>query len=109
MLRNWWTDADRKAFDAIGAKLVAQYEHYEPIPGKHLNGKLTLGENIADLSGLQIAYKAYRQSLKGQPAPVIAGHSGMQRFFHGLVAGLARQGARRTCIATADHRPAFAG
>ncbi len=83
VLRNWWTDDDRKAFEAVGAKLVAQYEGYEPLPGKHLNGKLTLGENIADLSGLQIAYKAYVRSLKGQPAPVIGGYSGAQRFFLG--------------------------
>ena len=82
-LRNWWTDADRKAFDAIGAQLVAQYEKYEPIPGKTLNGKLTLGENIADLSGLQIAYKAYLRSLGGKPAAVIDGYSGPQRFFLG--------------------------
>ncbi|UXH78074.1 M13 family metallopeptidase [Roseateles amylovorans] len=82
-LRNWWTDDDRKAFDAIGAKLVAQYEGYEPIPGKHLNGKLTLGENIADLSGLQVAYKAYLRSLGGKPAPVIDGYTGEQRFFMG--------------------------
>jgi putative endopeptidase len=82
-LRNWWTDADRKAFEAIGAKLVAQYEKYEPIPGKTLNGKLTLGENIADLSGLQIAYKAYQRSLGGKPAPVLDGYTGQQRFFLG--------------------------
>ncbi|WP_431048899.1 M13 family metallopeptidase [Roseateles sp. L2-2] len=82
-LRNWWTDDDRKAFDAIGNKLVAQYEGYEPIAGKHLNGKLTLGENIADLSGLQIAYKAYLRSLGGKPAPVIDGYTGEQRFFMG--------------------------
>jgi putative endopeptidase len=82
-LRNWWTDADRKAFDAIGEQLVAQYETYEPIPGKKLNGKLTLGENIADLSGLQIAYKAYLRSLGGKPAPVIDGYTGSQRFFLG--------------------------
>ncbi|MET0517620.1 MAG: M13 family metallopeptidase [Burkholderiaceae bacterium] len=82
-LHNWWTEADRKAFDAIGARLVAQYEAYEPIPGKHLNGKLTLGENIADLSGLQIAYKAYERTLGGKPAPVIDGYTGEQRFFLG--------------------------
>ncbi|SEL79468.1 putative endopeptidase [Roseateles sp. YR242] len=82
-LRNWWTDEDRKAFDAIGARLVAQYEGYEPIPGKHVNGKLTLGENIADLSGLQIAYKAYLRSLGGKPSPVINGYTGEQRFFLG--------------------------
>ncbi len=83
MLRNWWSDADRKAFEAIGARLVAQYEGYEPLPGKHLNGKLTLGENIADLSGLQIAFKAYQRSLGGKPAPEIDGRSGAQRFFLG--------------------------
>lgn len=82
-LRNWWTDDDRKAFEDITAKLVAQYEGYQPIAGKHLNGKLTLGENIADLSGLQIAYKAYLRSLGGKPAPVIDGYTGQQRFFMG--------------------------
>jgi len=87
VLRNWWTDEDRKAFEAVGAKLVAQYETYEPLPGKRLNGKLTLGENIADLSGLQIAYKAYLRSLKGQAAPVIGGTTGQQRFFLGWSQG----------------------
>ena len=82
-LRNWWTDDDRKAFEAIGARLVAQFETYEPLPGKHVNGKLTLGENIADLSGLQIAYKAYVHSLQGKSAPVIGGTTGAQRFFLG--------------------------
>ncbi|MGY4830444.1 M13 family metallopeptidase [Sphaerotilaceae bacterium SBD11-9] len=80
-LDNWWTDDDRKAFDALAAQLVAQYETYEPLPGKKLNGRLTLGENIADLSGLQIAYKAYHLALAGKPAPVIDGLSGDQRFF----------------------------
>lgn len=81
VLRNWWTEADRSAFEAIGCRLVAQYEAYEPLPGRHLNGRLTLGENIADLAGLQIAYKAYQRSLRGQPAPVIDHHDGPQRFF----------------------------
>ncbi len=83
-LRNWWTDDDRKAFDAITSRLVAQYEGYSPIPGQHLNGKLTLGENIADLSGLQISYKAWQISLAGKPSPVIDGLSGPQRFFYGF-------------------------
>ena len=83
-LRNWWTDDDRKAFDAITAKLVDQYSAYEPVPGTKLNGKLTLGENIADLSGVQIAYKAWKLSLNGQPAPVIDGLTGEQRFFLGF-------------------------
>jgi putative endopeptidase len=83
VLRNWWTPEDRQAFEAIGARLIAQFETYEPIPGKKLNGKLTLGENIADLSGLQIAYKAYLHALGGKPSPVIAGYTGQQRFFLG--------------------------
>ena len=60
---------------------MAQFNGYEPLPGRRLNGRLTLGENIADLSGLEIAYKAYHLSLKGQPAPVIDGFTGDQRFF----------------------------
>ncbi len=83
-LRNWWTDDDRKAFEAVTSRLVAQYAAYEPIPGQHLNGKLTLGENIADLSGLQISYKAWQLSLGGQPAPVIDGLTGAQRFVYGF-------------------------
>ena len=82
-LRNWWQDADRTAFEEVGVKLVAQYEGYEPIPRRHLNGQLTLGENMADLSGLQIAYEAYQRTLLGKPAPVIDGYSGAQRFFLG--------------------------
>ena len=83
-LRNWWTDEDRKAFDEITGRLVAQYSAYEPLDGQHLNGKLTLGENIADLSGLQIAYKAWRMSLGGRKAPVIDGLTGEQRFYYGF-------------------------
>jgi len=82
-LQDWWTAEDRKAFDAVTARLVAQYDAYEPLPGKHVNGKLTLGENIADLSGLQIAFKAYVHSLGGKPAPVLDGYTGEQRFFLG--------------------------
>ena len=83
VLRDWWSAADRRAFDAISNQLVAQYEAYEPLPGRRLNARLTLGENIADLAGLQIAFKAYQRSLRGQPAPVIDGHDGSQRFFLG--------------------------
>ena len=78
VLCNWWTDADRQAFDAVTTRLVAQYESYEALPGKPLNGRLTLGENIADLSGLQIAFRAYQQL---QPAALIDGYTGEQRFF----------------------------
>ena len=80
-LHDWWTPQDRHAFDAVTGKLVAQFSAYEPLPGVHIKGKLTLGENIADLSGLQIAYKAWKISLNGQPSPVIDGLTGEQRFF----------------------------
>ena len=83
VLRNWWTDTDRLAFEAVGAKLVAQYQAYEPIPGRHVNGQLTLGENIADVSGLQVAYAAYCRAAVGQPAASINGYTGAQRFFLG--------------------------
>ena len=82
-LRNWWTDTDRKTFDALGAKLAAQYDKICPYDdGKAChNGKLTLGENIGDLGGISMAYQAYKLSLKGKPAPVIDGLTGDQRFF----------------------------
>jgi putative endopeptidase len=82
-LRNWWTETDHEAFSAKTSALVAQYEAYEPVSGHHLNGELTLGENIADLSGLAVAYRAYTRSLGGDPAPVIDGFTGPQRFFAG--------------------------
>ncbi|MDE2466026.1 MAG: M13 family metallopeptidase [Alphaproteobacteria bacterium] len=81
VLHNWWTKADRAAFDARTKALTDQYDTYEPVPGIHINGKLTLGENIADLAGLTIAYKAYHLSLHGKPAPVLNGFTGDQRFF----------------------------
>ncbi|MBV8467398.1 MAG: M13 family metallopeptidase [Burkholderiales bacterium] len=82
-LSNWWTDEDRKAFNELGARLVAQFDGYEPLPGHHVNGKLTLGENIADLSGLQISYKAYLRSLGGKAPETINGMTAGQRFFVG--------------------------
>lgn len=81
VLRDWWTAADHQAFDAMAARLVAQYDAYAPLPGKHVNGKLTLAENMADTMGLQIALDAYHLSLGGKSAPVIDGLSGDQRFF----------------------------
>lgn len=83
VLRNWWSDADRAAFDALGARLVAQYEAYEPLPGRRLNGRLTLGENMADLSGLQIAFKAYRRAAADAAAHGNDAYSDAQRFFIG--------------------------
>ncbi|HEY3964501.1 MAG TPA: M13-type metalloendopeptidase [Planctomycetaceae bacterium] len=82
-LSNWWTEADRKAFEALTRRLVAQFEEYEPLPGRKLNGKLTLGENIADLSGMAISYKAYRLSLGRGEGPVIDGYTASQRYFLG--------------------------
>ncbi|MBL8816317.1 MAG: hypothetical protein JNL58_09820 [Planctomyces sp.] len=82
-LRNWWTDEDRAAFEKLTSALVKQYEGYEAMPGKNLNGRLTLGENIADLSGMAIAFKAYKLSLNGKPGPVIENMTAEQRFFLG--------------------------
>ncbi|WP_371764296.1 M13 family metallopeptidase [Massilia sp.] len=82
-LRDWWTAADHKNFEAKTKMLVNQYNQFEPIKGYHVNGELTLGENIADNSGLAIAYKAYKISLKGKKAPVIDGLSGEQRLYMG--------------------------
>jgi putative endopeptidase len=82
---NWWTDDDRKQFESRTKKLIEQYGAFEPaqLPGQKVNGALTVGENIGDLGGLAIAYKAYRRSLKGREAPVIDGLTGDQRFFIG--------------------------
>ena len=82
-LRDWWTPEDAAKFKARADKLVAQYDAYEVLPGTRIKGALTLGENIADLAGLRIAYDAYHLSLKGKPAPVIDGLTGDQRFFLG--------------------------
>lgn len=80
-LNNWWTAEDRKNFDARTAALAKQYDQYQPLPGLHVNGRLTLGENIADLAGLVIASKAYHIALGGKPAPVLSGFTGDQRFY----------------------------
>lgn len=82
-LRTWWQETDRQAFTGLTSRLVEQFDAYSPIAGRQVNGRLTLGENIADLSGLQVAHKAYRMSLSGQAAPVIDGFTGDQRFFIG--------------------------
>jgi len=82
-LRDWWTATDHKNFKAKTTALVKQYNAFEPLPGYHVNGELTLGENIADNSGLAIAYKAYHISLKGKKAPVIDGMTGDQRLYAG--------------------------
>ena len=82
-LADWWSAADIAQFKKLTDQMVAQYGGYEALPGKKVNGELTLGENIADLAGLAIAYDAYHMSLGGKPAPVIGGYTGDQRFFLG--------------------------
>ncbi|MGZ8259444.1 MAG: M13 family metallopeptidase [Caldimonas sp.] len=107
-LRVWWTAEDRKRFDARTRILVSQYAAFSPVPGYTINGELTLGENIADNSGLEIAYKAYRRSLGGKPAPVIDGMTGDQRFFFGyaqVYRGQARDALLLTWIKSAPHSP----
>lgn len=84
VLRDWWTEDARKDFEARTQQLVEQYNAYEPIAGTHINGKLTLGENIGDLGGLTIAYNAYQNYLQENhdgEAPIIDGLTGDQRFF----------------------------
>jgi predicted metalloendopeptidase len=80
----WFTADDLARFQAKAHALVAQYAAHAPLPGYPINGELTLGENIADNSGLAIAYKAYELSLGGKPSPVIDGFTGEQRFFLGF-------------------------
>jgi putative endopeptidase len=82
-MENWWTTADREAFQARADKLIEQYNGFEPteLPGEHVNGALTVGENIGDLGGITIALKAYLLSLQKQVAPVVDGLSGVQRLF----------------------------
>ena len=83
-LRDWWTADDAKKFEERAARLGAQYESYTPLPGMKINGRQTMGENIGDLSGLAVAFRAYHMSLHGTPAPVIGGFTGDQRFFLGF-------------------------
>ena len=82
-LRDWWSDKDREEFQKRAAQLSAQYAGYEAMPGKFVNGDLTLGENIGDLGGLTVAARSYEMSLNGKPSPVIDGLTGEQRLFIG--------------------------
>jgi len=82
-LRNWWSESDLKQFEERTGALVAQYNEYKPFEDAGVNGELTLGENIGDLGGLTVAYKAYQLSLGDNKAPVIDGYTGDQRFFMG--------------------------
>ncbi|HVI06960.1 MAG TPA: M13 family metallopeptidase [Candidatus Binatia bacterium] len=107
-VRNWWTPEDLAHFQAATAKLSAQYDTYKPFPDLALNGKQTLGENIADLGGLAAAYDAYRTSLDGQSAPQQEGFSGDQQFFIAFAQSWAektRDAALRQQVLTDGHSP----
>jgi putative endopeptidase len=107
-LRDWWTETDARAFEQRADMLVEQYAGYEPVEGLPINGRLTLGENIGDLSGLAVAYQAYRRSLDGAEAPIIGGFTGDQRFFMGwaqIWRNLYREEALRQRLLTDSHSP----
>jgi len=107
-LRNWWSEQDLEEFKKRSGNLVAQYAEYQVFDDLKVNGELTLGENIGDLSGLTIAYKAYKASLNGEAAPVIDGLTGDQRFFMGF-AQIWRskivEESMRNRVATDPHSP----
>ncbi|MDE0950839.1 MAG: M13 family metallopeptidase [Halioglobus sp.] len=110
-IRNWWTPATEKQFEALTQELGNQYSAYCPIAGDDkicVNGDLTMGENIGDLGGLQMAYTAYKLSLNGKEAPVIDGFTGDQRFFMSWAQvwrGLSREDALRNLLLTNPHAP----
>jgi putative endopeptidase len=110
MLRDWWSPEDAAKFEVQAAKYGAQYEaiNFPQLPGSHIIGKLTMGENIGDLGGILMALDAYHLSLHGQPAPVIDGFTGDQRVFLGWAQvwrTLTRDDALRQLIATNPHSP----
>jgi len=107
-LANWWTPEDLKHFQASGAKLADQFDHYHPFPDASVNGKLTLSENIADVAGLAVSYDAYRLSLGGKDAPVVGGFTGDQQFFISFAQswrGKYREPAARRRLLTDGHAP----
>jgi len=107
-LRDWWTADDAKKFEERAARLGAQFESYNPLPGMKINGRQTMGENIGDLSGIAVAYRAYQMSLNGKPAPMIGGFTGDQRFFLGygqIWRFKSRDEALRNQLLTDAHSP----
>ncbi|VVT02719.1 Peptidase M13 [Sphingomonas sp. EC-HK361] len=105
---DWWTPQDVERFNALTDKVVAQYGAYQPVAGMNVNGKLTLGENMADLAGINVAYDAYKMSLNGKKAPVIDGYTGDQRFFMGfgqVWQTKSREDAIRQQLTTDPHTP----
>ncbi|TMJ46023.1 MAG: M13 family metallopeptidase [Alphaproteobacteria bacterium] len=107
-LANWWTSEDAAHFKAASQQLVEQFNQYEPLPGLHVNGQQTLGENIADVAGLSAAYDAYKLALHGKELPVVDGLTGDQRFFLSFAQGWRqkiRDAALRSQIVTNEHAP----
>jgi putative endopeptidase len=108
---NWWTPAAKEAFQKRTAALATQYDAYEPVPGTHIQGKLTLGENIGDLGGIEAAYAAFqRYQEKHGPAPVIDGLTGDQRFFLSYAQAWqakVREDAQRAQLLSDPHSPAM--
>ena len=107
-VRDWWTPEDAKRFKALTDELGKQYSSYEAAPGIFINGALTMGENIGDMSGLEVAYTAYKMSLNGKPAPVVDGLTGDQRFFLAFAQawrGKQRVDAIKTQVASDPHSP----
>jgi putative endopeptidase len=110
-LKSWWTTDDRAKFEKRTKALIEQYNAFEPqqLPGQHVNGALTIGENIGDLGGLTIAHKAYMISLNGKKAPIIDGLTGPQRLFIGwgqVWRAKFRDQALSRRLATDPHSPA---
>ena len=108
LMRNWWTPQDLATFKTNAKALSDQYDTYEPFPGLHVNGNLTLGENIADVAGLAAAYDAYKASLGGKEGPTIDGFTSDQRFFIAYAQSWAtkmREAQLRQRIATDGHAP----
>ena len=106
--KDWWTKEDTKRFKALTAALGKQYSSYEAAPGVFINGDFTMGENIGDMSGLEVAYEAYKISLGGKPAPVVDGLTGDQRFFLAFAQawrGEQREDAIKTQVASDPHSP----
>ncbi|MFN3595858.1 MAG: M13 family metallopeptidase [Rubricoccaceae bacterium] len=107
-LRDWWTEEDAAEYTRRAQMLIERYDQFEPLPGVRIIGAQTIGENIADLAGLTMAYRAYQRSLGGQPAPVIDGFTGDQRFFMGWAQVWRtawREQALRQAIQTGAHSP----
>jgi putative endopeptidase len=107
-VRDWWTKEDATRFKALTDELGKQYSSYEAAPGIFINGALTMGENIGDMSGLEVAYTAYKMSLNGKEAPVIDGLTGEQRFFLAFAQawrGKQREDAIKTQVASDPHSP----